>query len=188
MNTSNRDTAPRPGEPADGPPINSLADLLAVAWQIEADAVERYHMLADQMETFNNRELTDIFRDLARAEGIHRDEIMRMAGDIDVVAHARQLPDWGKGESPEKADLGDAHYLMTPWHALRMALAGEERAHAYFQYVLATTDDPKVHEMAKEFAEEEAEHVALCHRLLKRYPEPQGDAWAEDPDPPAPLE
>jgi rubrerythrin len=186
--TSERETAPRPGEPADGPPIHSLEDLFAVAWQIEADAVERYHMLADQMETFNNRELTDIFRDLARAEGIHRDEIKRMAGDIDVVAHARELPDWGKGESPEKADLGDAHYLMTPWHALRMALAGEERAFAFFKFVVATTDDPKIHEMATEFAEEEAEHVALCHRLLKKYPAPQGEAWADDPDPPVPLE
>ena len=140
------------------------------------------------MDTFNNTELAHVFRDLARAEGIHRDEIQRMAGDIDVVARARQLPEWGKGESPEKADLGDAHYLMTPWHALKMALAGEERALSYFQHVVATTDDPKVREMAREFAEEEAEHVNLCHRLLKRYPEPQGEAWADDPDPPVPLE
>lgn len=186
---STRDgTAPRPGTPAGGPPITSLADLFAVAWQIEADAVERYHLLADQMEVCNNRELTDLFRDLARAEGIHRDEIMRLAGEIDVVAHARRMPAWGKGDSPEAADLGDAHYLMTPWHALRMALAGEERALAYFQYVLATTNDPKIHEMATEFADEEAEHVALCHRLLKRYPAPDGVVWADDPDPPAALE
>ena len=176
------------GGPAGGPPIANLADLFAVAWQIEADAVERYRLLADQMDTFNNTELAHVFRDLARAEGIHRDEIQRMAGDIDVVARARQLPEWGKGESPEKADLGDAHYLMTPWHALKMALAGEERALSYFQHVVATTDDPKVREMAREFVEEEAEHVNLCHRLLKRYPEPQGEAWADDPDPPVPLE
>ena len=188
MSSSDRTPSPRPGEPDDGPAIATLEDLFAVAWQIEADAVERYHMLADQMETFNNRELTDIFRDLARAEGIHRDEIKRMAGDIDVAAHASKLPNWGKGDSPEEADIGDAHYLMTPWHALQMALAGEERALAYFEYVVATTDDAKIHDMAKEFAEEEAEHVALCHRLLKRYPEPKGEAWAEDPDPPASLE
>lgn len=188
MTPSDPSKSSRPDKPADGPAITSLEELFAVAWQIEADAVERYHMLADQMETFNNQELTAIFRDLARAEGLHRDEIKRMAGDIDVTARARALPDWGKGESPEQVDLGDAHYLMTPWHALRMALAGEERALAYFEYVVATTDDLKIHDMAKEFAEEEAEHVALCHRLLKRYPEPQGEAWADDPDPPVPLE
>ncbi|MFY9625239.1 MAG: rubrerythrin, partial [Rhodoplanes sp.] len=88
----------------------------------------------------------------------------------------------------ENADLGDAHYLMTPWHALKMALAGEERALSYFQHVVATTDDPKVREMAREFVEEEAEHVNLCHRLLKRYPEPQGEAWSDDPDPPVAQE
>ncbi len=64
--------------------LRSLADLFAVAYQIEADAVERYKLLADQMETHNNPELMAVFRDLARAEGIHRDEIRRMAGDIDV--------------------------------------------------------------------------------------------------------
>jgi len=177
-------TVAKPGEPGGGPPIASLADLFAVAWQIEADAVERYRLLADQMDTFNNTELAYVFRDLARAEGIHRDEIQRLAGDIDVVARARQLPDWDKGESPEKADLGEAHYLMTPWHALTMALAGEERALSYFQHVVATTDDPKVREMAREFVEEEAEHVNLCHRLLRKYPAPQGDSWSDDPDPP----
>ncbi len=178
----------QPGEPADGPSVASLADLFAVAWQIEADAVERYLMLADQMETFSNAELARVFRDLARAEGIHRDEIQRMAGEIDVVAHARRLPDWSTGESPEKADLGEAHYLMTPWHALKMALAGEERALAYFQHVVATADDPRVREMAKEFVEEEAGHVELCHRLLRKYPAPQGDSWSEDPDPAAAQE
>lgn len=190
MSASSDDERPAagPGEPGDGPIITSLADLFAVAWQIEADAVERYHMLADQMESFNNDDLAAVFRDLARAEGIHRDEIQRMAGEFDVVAHARQMPDWGAGESPEKADLGDAHYLMTPWHALKMALAGEERALAYYQHVLAAADDPRVREMAEEFVAEEAGHVELCHRLLRKHPAPQGDSWSDDPDPPVAQE
>ena len=78
--SDDRDRVPaKPGDPGDGPPVANLADLFAVAWRIEADAVERYHLLADQMETFNNTELALVFRDLARAEGIHRDEIQRMA-------------------------------------------------------------------------------------------------------------
>ena len=72
------------------PKVASLDDLLAVAYQIEIDAVERYNVLADQMETHNNPELVKIFRDLARAEGIHGEEIRRLAGDFDVVNHARQ--------------------------------------------------------------------------------------------------
>lgn len=168
--------------PAQGPKISSLADLFAVAWQIEADAVDRYTLLADQMDVFNNAELAAIFRDLARAEGVHRDEIQRLAGAIDVVAHARTLGRW-KGDSPEEGDLSATHYMMTPWHALQMALSGEKRALAFFQNIAATTKDPKVKEMAEEFVEEEAEHVNLCHRLLRKYPAPSGDAWKDDPDP-----
>ena len=41
--------------PAIGAPgIGSLADLFAAAYRIEADAAERYELLADQMETHNS--------------------------------------------------------------------------------------------------------------------------------------
>ena len=171
----------------DAPKISSLADLLAIAYQIEADAVERYELLADQMQTHNNPELVAAFRDLARAEAIHRDEIRRMAGDIDVVEHAQKVAKWGRGESPEQVELGEAHYMMTPWHALQLALAGEERALAYFKSVLETTTDPAIRKMAEEFAEEEEEHVSLVHRLLTKHPRPP-DSWSDDPDPPVSQE
>jgi rubrerythrin len=169
------------------PKIASLADLFAVAYQIEADAVERYEQLADQMETHNNAELVAMFRDLARAEGIHRDEIARLAGDIDVAARARGLGRWPGGESPEQADLAGAHYMMTPWHALKLALAGEERALAFFTSVAETAKNAEIKKLAEEFVEEEAEHVNLVHRLLRKYPEPPA-SWSHDPDPPAAQE
>jgi rubrerythrin len=168
------------------PKVASLADLFALAWQIEADAVERYKMLADQMETHNNPELVKVFRDLARAEGIHADEIRRLAGDIDVVAHAQRVGRW-KGDSPEEVDLDAAHYMMTPWHALQMALVGEKRALEFFTGVVETTKDAKIKQMAAEFVEEEAEHVNLVYRLLRKYPEP-AEGWSEDPDPPVSQE
>jgi rubrerythrin len=172
---------------AGSPKVANLNDLLAVAYQIEIDAVERYNLLADQMETHNNPELVKVFRDLARAEGIHGEEIRRLAGDFDVVAHALQIAKFQKSESPEQADLGSAHYLMTPWHALQLSLKGEERALAYFTSIVETAKDPKVKAMAAELVEEEAEHVNLVHRLLRRYPQPS-ESWAEDLDPPVSQE
>jgi len=169
------------------PKITSLADLFAVAYRIEADAVERYTLLADQMETHNNPELVAVFRDLARAEAIHRDEIRRLAGDLDVVAHAYRLAKWGRGDSPEEADLGAAHYLMTPWHALQLALAGETRALEFFRSVVETATDADVKKMAEEFVEEEAEHVNLVHRLLRKFPRPS-ESWSTDLDPPVAQE
>ena len=170
-------------KPSSAPKIASLADLLSIAYQIEADAVDRYELLANQMETHNNPDLVAAFRDLARAEGIHRDEIRRLAGDIDVVTHARQIAKWNRGESPEEVDIGAAHYKMTPWHALQLALAGEKRALAFFTSVVESTKDPAVKKMAEEFVEEEAEHVNLVHRLLRKHPQPP-DSWSYDPDPP----
>jgi rubrerythrin len=171
--------------PAGKPKVASLADLFAVAYQIEADAVERYDLLADQMATHNNPELVAVFRDLSRAEAMHRDEIRRLAGDIDVIAHAHRMAKWHRGESPEAANLGEAHYLMTPWHALQLALAAEQRALAFFQSVVETAKDQAIKKLADEFVEEEAEHVNLVHRLLRRYPKPAGD-WSTDPDAPVP--
>ncbi len=165
------------------PEISSLADLFAIAYRIETDTVERYKLLADQMETHNNAELVAMFRDLARAEGLHAAEIRRLAGAIDVVAHAAQLGAWNNGESPEEADLACAHYLMTPWHALKMALAGEERALAFFQTIVDSARDPGIKAMAEEFVNEETEHVELCHRLLRKHKAPP-DSWAHDADPP----
>jgi rubrerythrin len=165
------------------PKVASLADLFAVAYRIEADAVERYDLLADQMETHNNPELVAVFRDLSRAEGIHRDEIVQLAGGMDVIAIAGERTGWRQGESPEEADLGAAHYMMTPWHALQLALAGERRALAFFAAIAETTKDPQVRKMAEELIEEEAEHVNLVHRLLRNYPAPT-PGWSEDPDPP----
>ena len=172
---------------AAGPKVSNLNDLLAIAYQIEIDAVERYNVLADQMEIHNNPELVKVFRDLARAEGIHGEEIRRLAGDFDVVNHALQIARFRGSGSPEEAELESAHYMMTPWHALQLSLAGEKRALAYFTSIVETAKDPKVKSMAAELVEEEAEHVNLVIRLLRRYP-PPGDSWAQDMDPPVSLE
>src|SRR3974377_66492 len=101
-------------------------------------------LLAGQMETHNNPELVKVFRDLARAEGIHAEEIRRLAGNVDLVGRADALRSgWRGGESPEEVDLGAAHYLMTPWHALQLSLAGEKRALAFFTSIAETTQDAK---------------------------------------------
>lgn len=165
----------------DAPKVTSLRDLYAIAYQIEADAVARYEMLAAQMETHNNPELAYVFRDLARAEGIHAAEIERQAGGQEIREHALAVAKWQRTESPEAADLAEAHYLMTRADALRMALAGEERALAFFQNLVQTATDPEMQRLAAHFAEEEAEHVELCHRLIRKYQDADGPG--SDPDP-----
>ncbi len=164
------------------PLIASVAELVAVAHRIETDAVERYQLLADQMETHNNVELTRMFLDLARAERLHAEEIHRLAADRGIDDAADPIGPW-QGDGPEAIDLGEAHYQMTPYDALRLALAGEQRALAFYSELAAAHTDPAVRKLAGALADEEQEHVDLCHRLLHRYPPDVTDRDA-DPDRP----
>ncbi len=90
---------------------------------------------------------------------------------------------WAGPDSPEAVDLGDIHYMMTPWHALQLALKAEQQAFAFFDEFRRTASDPEIKRLAEEFAEEEEEHVALVLRELEKYPEPE-EGWDDDPDPP----
>lgn len=164
------------------PPVTSVAALYGIAHRIEADAAERYALLADQMETHNNPDLARMFRDLARAERLHADKIRDLAGSIGIGEDGGPIGPW-KSDSPEAADLYAARYDLSPHDALQMALAAEERAFAFYTELAGSKVDRAVRDLATSFAEEEREHVALCHRLLERYP-PASAARPGDPDAP----
>lgn len=165
------------------PGIGNLPDLLAHAYAIEVDAIDRYNMLADQMEVANSDELAKLFRKLASHEEHHAQEILERAGDITLPQIALGDQKWADEDSPEAAALEDAHYLMTPWHALQMALKAEQRAFEFFDHIAKTVDDAETRKWAEEFRTEEAEHVRLVEELLQRYPEPES-GWDHDDDPP----
>lgn len=158
-------------------------DFMARAWTMEVDAAERYSMLADAMEEHNNREVAELFRKLARIEQLHADRLLE--------EHLHNIPpalppgglDWEGLEAPESADPGELHYLMQPYHALKIALASEKRAFQYFSKVARTTALTAVREAALEMAVEEQQHVKLIEDWLKRTPVPRED-WEHDPDPP----
>jgi rubrerythrin len=161
----------------------SETDFLARAWAMEVEAVERYSMLADAMEQHNNADVTELFRKLARIEQLHADQILeRKPGMRPPVLPAGGLQ-WDTAEGPETADPGELHYRMQPYHALQIALGCEQRAHEFFVRVARSAVPLAVRKIAREMAEEEAEHVSLIQDWIKRTPVPRED-WEEDPDPP----
>ena len=164
--------------------IETEAELLAHAHAIEQDALERYRMLADQMDAHNNPVLAELFRELASHEEKHAAEILSRAGDITLPDLKPGEFKWPGVESPESAELDLAHYKMTPWHALQMALQAERRAFSFFDHVVRTAGDTSLKAWAQEFRDEEAEHVELVERLLENYPKPK-PGWDEDDDMPA---
>ncbi|MCP4329670.1 MAG: ferritin family protein [Alphaproteobacteria bacterium] len=163
--------------------IATLPELLAHALAIEVEAEERYALLADQMEVHNNPQLATLFRKLSEIEGRHARQIEQRAAGLDLPEIAPWDYRWDDADSPESIDMTSLHYLMTPHHALRMALAAEERAARFFERLVETADNEDVKNLAAEFAEEERAHVNLVRELLARHPEPDSD-WDEDMDPP----
>jgi len=163
--------------------INDLGEFLAHALAMEREASEQYAELAEQMEVHNNPEVAELFAKLSVIEGKHVDKIDQKAGDRTLPHMAPWDYKWRDGASPESPAAMEAHYMMTPHHALMLALAAEQRAAAFFQRIAEGTVNPEVKTMAGEMAAEEVEHIAWLTDWLKKYPEPDQD-WDDDLDPP----
>lgn len=164
-------------------PIDSTEELLAYSLALETEAVDRFNDLADQMEMHHNFEVANLFRKLAKIEGIHIDNVNQASEGKQLPAMSAWEFEWQDGESPEGGAAADAHYLMEPWHAIGLAKQGEKRAVAFFRHVAETATDPEVVKLALELVKEEEEHVYLLEQWQKRFPTPE-DGWDEDPDPP----
>jgi len=168
---------------SDQPGIAGVADLLAHAHAMEREAHERYLDLAEQLEVHNNQEVAALFRKMAAVEQLHVQKILERAGAIDLPQLSPWEYRWPDAEAPEAVGVGEAHYLMTPHHALSLALGAERRALAFYNDILEQGAASEVLTLARELAVEEREHVALMEAWLAKYPEPE-PGWAEDPDPP----
>lgn len=164
---------------------SSVGLFLAHAVELETEAADRYEELADSMEAHNNIEVASLFRDLAACSRKHRDEVSGIAAAFGPLPSVAPWEfEWDStAESPEAAAFENTHYLMTAHHALKMALQCETQGCKYYAAVAAETRDPRVAQLAREFADEEAGHVELVRQWLQRYPTPP-EGWDDDPDPP----
>jgi hypothetical protein len=73
---------------------------------------------------------------------------------------------WPNVESPEAAEIWAADPFIGRDEALTVALAAETASYEYYRRIHDTTSDPEIRTMAKEFADEEAEHVAELRKWV----------------------
>jgi rubrerythrin len=160
----------------------TIEAFMARACALETEAAERYAELAEVMHDHNNPEVARLFDKLARIERMHRDHILASMGwRKPPRPHAFR---WETPEGPETADFADLHYLMTPWHALKLAEHNERRAAEFFEDLAGRPElSEDLREDAAKSAAEEREHVRLIQEWLARVNEP-GPGWDEDLDPP----
>jgi len=163
--------------------IGTVADLLAHANAIETEAQERYTELAEQMEMHNNTETAELFKKMAYVEGLHIAKILERVGGSNLPHIAPWDFQWSSEEAPEAIPDHSVHYMMTPYHALKLALRGEQKAYEFFSRVVEHTEPGEILDLALELQEEEREHIELIKQWMDKVPEPE-DGWDEDLDPP----
>lgn len=143
-----------------------VEDFLAHAIQLEAEAAMRFGQLADAMATNGNPQVGKLFRRLSDYSRLHLADARARAG-------FRELPElspgdyvWPDLESPESAAIWGADPFVGREEALNIALQAEMAGLDYYQSIHDTTDDPETKILAREFVEEEREHVAELRKWI----------------------
>ena len=155
--------------------IESAPELYAHAIAIEREAAERYGEFAGRMADEGRDELADVFGLLARVEAEHLEALQARTEGIVLPAIAEDRYKWLDSGAPETPARELFYRLMTPHHALAIALHAEQRAQAFFEHTYWTSSDPALSALAKEMAAEEREHVDMVSRMLGDTPEPSLD-------------
>ncbi len=164
--------------------IDSVELFLAHALTLENEAADGYQEIGDSMAVHNNPEVAGLFLQMCKYGRMHADEVRELATGLDLPHIPPWEYSWEDGESPESASMDKMHYMMQPAQALALAMKAERQAHAFYAGVAASTANPRVRELAQQFAAEESEHVRLLGEWIAKYP-PAAAHRDYDPDPPA---
>lgn len=146
--------------------METVEEFLAHAIQLEQEAALRFAQLADAMHTQGNKEVGRLFRQLADYSLLHLSDARERAGYRQLPTMTEAEFSWPDLESPEAAAIWAADPLLGREQALQVALEAEQAGLDYYAEVMNTTTDPEIRAFAKEFSEEEAQHVAELQRWI----------------------
>jgi rubrerythrin len=144
----------------------TVEEFLAYAIRLEREAADRFDQLADAMQSCGNREVSKLFRKLAGYSRMHLAEARARAGFRVVPELKHDEYKWPGLESPETAAIWAADPFVGRDQALEIALEAEAASYEYYKDILEATDDPEIKVFAKEFTEEESEHVAELKKWI----------------------
>ena len=147
----------------------SLEELIGIALAMEEEARRRYQELARLMDARGEPDTAATFRMLAEEEAGHVAGVAAWGrGFLNELLEAEQfvwrIPDEIAGSWDELAHSS----LLTPYRALAIAVANEERAFAYYTYLAAGAESATIREAAERLAAEELRHAASLRRERRK--------------------
>ena len=162
-----RDASPVAGKRRFGP----VEVFYARAIAIEREAAARYREFAHQMAGYGNARTAELFLRLARFEAEHAEHLLEKTAGMKLPSIEQLRHGLVEGSGTEIATYEFLYRRVPPHHALLMALAAERRAKAYFERMQKASSDPEIRKLSREFAREEAEHIAWIEQALAAEPQ-----------------
>lgn len=146
--------------------MESVEEFLAYSIKLEEEAALRFGQLADAMASAGNQEVGKLFRRLAEYSRLHAGEARARAGFRELPELSPGEFDWPDIESPETAAIWAADPFIGREQALEVAFEAESAGLAYYRNILESTTDPEIRAFAREFVDEETQHVAELQRWM----------------------
>lgn len=143
-------------------------ELYAACHAIDQATAEQLDEIADSFAMSNNRETARELKDLAAWKSGH------------VPAGGSSSNHWFVVDPGDPFAL---HYMMRPWHVVRIAIANEDRMAAALKARAARPTDTVLRTAVDRLLERQHARIADLERRLAGLPLPEDD-WDEDPDPP----
>ena len=148
--------------------MTSVEMFLGYSIKVEEEAAAHFDELGEAMEGCGNNEVAKLFRQFASYSRLHWEEAKSKADSRDVAPHIPDEHMWPNLETPEQTSLWAGDPSMSRRDALKAALQGERNGFDFYHHIAETARDPEIRALAKEFADEEAEHVAILERWIAR--------------------
>ncbi|MEH6471351.1 MAG: hypothetical protein V7752_08875 [Halopseudomonas sp.] len=156
---------------------HSHTALVSSSITLKVEMAECYAELAEQLENFNNSDAAAAFLQLAQQQQQHVQELEKLATTLDL-SQPSPLTFSVDQDSPADDINANSHYLMTPYHAVELALSVEQHTLKTLHSRLEIEEDPH-----SPHQQEHAQHIQALQQFLKKLPQPDNH-WDEDLDPP----
>ena len=157
-----------------------LMDALDLAVLIEAEAYDRYQLFAAQLGHRFAGDAASVFASMAENEAKHGKELAArrkaLFGDAPMRVSRDDLFD------VEAPDQGAPRSNMSTRQAFEVALAAEQKAHAFYDQALAYVTNPEIRDLFAELRDEETEHVRMVQEAIALLPPGSDVQWKEDED------
>nr|ACF98094.1 hypothetical protein [uncultured bacterium 1042] len=149
--------------------VETMDELLAIAYAMEQEAVAGYSELAGRMRRENRPELAAVFDTLVGEESRHLDNVVSWSETVSGKPPDLNNIRWKRAETfDDEGARAIAPELLSAYRAFSMAVRNEERAFIFWTYVAAHAPREELRMAAERMAREELAHLATLRRERRR--------------------